>query len=243
MIRGHRWRWVGGVVACLALLVCEVVFARAGGGGGYSGGGGGRGGSSGGGGGGDLIGLLIMLVFRYPLIGVPLLICVGFGFYWTSKNGRSAHVSRTIRRGSGVMEAQSVAAAVSAIGKRDPIWIIRGGIAIAMISVMMAWASWSFEFSMVAFFLAGLGLATLFPIAAALTMATVPLQATAASARLVLATGLAILVAPFLLGVIADTSGVTVAWLLIPALFVAALALTVPVSRGRVAESRASSAV
>ena len=50
---------------------------------------------------------------------------------------------------------------------------------------------------------------------------------------LILASGVAILVAPFVLGVAADAAGVSAAWLLIPALSVAALALSVPVSRAR----------
>lgn len=68
------------------LLLCfpAQVFARAGGGEGFHGGGGGGGGGGGhgggGGGGGDgggigtLIWLLIQLIFRYPAVGVPLLI-------------------------------------------------------------------------------------------------------------------------------------------------------------------------
>jgi fucose permease len=126
-----------------------------------------------------------------------------------------------------------------AVSERDPIWIIRGGIVVALLAAMMAWVSASFEFSMVAFFLAGLGLATLFPLGAALTMATAPLLASLASGRLVLATGFAILVAPFLLGVVADLTGVVAAWLLIPALCVVALALTVPISRARSPEPNA----
>ena len=59
----------------LALILATEAFARLGGGEGYSGGG-----SSGGGGGGDgfaveaLVRLLIWLVFRHPMIGIPLLI-------------------------------------------------------------------------------------------------------------------------------------------------------------------------
>ena len=53
------------------------------------------------------------------------------------------------------------------------------------------------------------------------------------SARLILASGLAILAAPFLLGLAADLSSVSIAWLLVPGLCVAALALSVPVARAR----------
>jgi len=50
---------------------------------------------------------------------------------------------------------------------------------------------------------------------------------------LILASGLAILVAPFVLGLAADFSCVSVAWLLVPTLCVAALALSVPEGRAR----------
>jgi hypothetical protein len=81
-------------------------------------------------------------------------------------------------------------------------------------------------------FVGGLGLDVLYPLAAAIALATAPRQPAAAAARLVLASGLAILVAPFVLGVAAELTGVATAWLLIPAIYLAALALTVPLSRG-----------
>jgi hypothetical protein len=49
----------------------------------------------------------------------------------------------------------------------------------------------------------------------------------------VLAAGLAILVAPLLLGVVADVSDITTAWLLVPAVCVGVALLTVPVERAR----------
>lgn len=72
-----RARRIAGVLAAAALVVAAwgPVLARVGGGGGFSGGGG-----EGGGGGGallfGLIRLLLWLVFREPIIGIPLLIIV-----------------------------------------------------------------------------------------------------------------------------------------------------------------------
>jgi DNA-directed RNA polymerase subunit RPC12/RpoP len=66
----------------LALLDPGAALARPGGGQGYSGGGGGSSGGSGGGGGGDggliwlLVRLWIELVFRHPVIGIPLTIVI-----------------------------------------------------------------------------------------------------------------------------------------------------------------------
>ncbi len=100
-------------IALIALcFVASDVFARAGGGGGYSGGGGGGGGGfggggfggggggSGGGGGGNLIGLLIWLCFKHPLIGIPLVIGFVVLMYHSGKQGRNAYQGHVIRRGN-----------------------------------------------------------------------------------------------------------------------------------------------
>ncbi len=115
----------------------------------------------------------------------------------------------------------------------NPIWLLRGGAALALLGTLLPWASTSFELSMIGFFVAGLGLGVLFPVGAALAMATAPLQPQLASGRLVLASGLAVLLAPLVLGVIADAAGIRSAWLLVPAICVVALAAAVPVASSR----------
>ena len=72
----------------------EAAWARAGGGEGYSGGGDGGGGGGGGGGGhgnggGALIYLLFQLVFRYPVIGIPVLIIVIAYFIFSNRGQQS----------------------------------------------------------------------------------------------------------------------------------------------------------
>ncbi len=71
-------RWIAVGIGCALLLVAGLALARVGGGGSYGGGG-----SSGGGGGGDgdLIVWLLYLAIRHPVVGVPLLIIVGVGWY------------------------------------------------------------------------------------------------------------------------------------------------------------------
>ncbi len=83
----------GFIVFMLALvvMVCFAAYvdARVGGGHGYSGrksSSGRSGGGGGGGGGGEAIFYLIQLVFRYPKIGIPVLIIVGI-IYFRSKSG------------------------------------------------------------------------------------------------------------------------------------------------------------
>lgn len=107
------------------ILICDAVLARAGGGGGFSGGGGGGGfsggGSSGGGGGlGVIIYFLIRLIIEKPLIGIPLAIAIGFGFYITAKNTRSASMSRTIRRGNTAAASLRLRSEIDKIVARDP---------------------------------------------------------------------------------------------------------------------------
>lgn len=74
------------VVGLGALFVASDALARAGGGSSYSGGGGGGswgggGGGGGGSGGGELIALVVRLIlwlcFEHPIIGIPLVICIG----------------------------------------------------------------------------------------------------------------------------------------------------------------------
>lgn len=83
----------GRVSALMAALVLVVMMAmgsaadaRVGGGQSFSGG---SHGGGGGGGGGELIWLLFQLVFRYPIIGIPLLIIVIGFFIYTSRQNAS----------------------------------------------------------------------------------------------------------------------------------------------------------
>lgn len=69
----------------------------------------------------------------------------------------------------------------------------------------------------------GIGAALLYPLSLALALDAAGPRAAAASARFMFAVGLAILVAPFLLGAIADRVGLAMAHLVIPALCVVAL--------------------
>ena len=125
----NRRALFGMVLTGAVLLVCDMALARAGGGGGFSSGGGGHSGggggfSSGGGGGSGGDGLLLYLLFRllfeHPLIGIPLLIGVGFVIYKSSKGGYSAHVSSTIRRGLAVDSITRIEKGLESIKQRDP---------------------------------------------------------------------------------------------------------------------------
>ncbi len=105
------------------LLAAVEAWARAGGGGSYSSG---RssysGGRSGGGSGGEdiIIRLLIELVFRYPAVGIPLVIGICVFAYYSSKEGKEVYVDYTIRKGIRAQKDNLRQAALQALRKRDP---------------------------------------------------------------------------------------------------------------------------
>lgn len=119
------------------------------------------------------------------------------------------------------------------VSGHDPIWLMRGSLAVALLGSLLAWASGSIELAGLGIFLSGLGVGFLYPLGVTVTLALVPGLQRLGSARLVLASGVAILVSPLALGLIADATGVSVAWLLVPAMSLAALGLSVPVGRVR----------
>ena len=175
-----------------------------------------------------------------PWLLVVLVVAVEFAvIFWSStlvqrRTGASlADATLTISAFIGGIIAGRFALSWHAVSRLDPVWLLRGGITISMFSVLLLWATSSYEYSAIGMFVAGIGLGMLFPLSASITLATAPEQSAVASARLVLASGLAILLSPLILGMLADVTSVTTAWLLIPAICVVALALTVPLARAR----------
>lgn len=134
------------------------------------------------------------------------------------------------------MTTTRVGLSFRAIGGRDPMALIRTGLSVALLGSLLAWASRDILLAGLGIYLGGLGTGFLYPLGVSVALALVPRLRERGSARLIIASGVAILVSPFALGLAADAGGVSTAWLLVPALCVAALALSVPLSRARVAE-------
>jgi len=111
--------------------------------------------------------------------------------------------------------------------------MMRVGLVAALLGSLLAWAAQDVVSAGLGIYLGGLGTGFLYPLGVALALALAPGLQDRGSARLVLASGVAILVAPFMLGLAADAAGVSIAWLLVPALCIAALGLSVPVGRAR----------
>ncbi len=122
---------------------------------------------------------------------------------------------------------------LAAMARLDPMLVIRAGVIVTFVAVLLPWWSGEYLLGVAGMLLAGFGIGILYPPAASIALAAVPDQPAAASSRLTLAAGLAILVAPLLLGIIADVSDIATAWLLVPGVCLAVLLLTVPVERAR----------
>ena len=110
------------------------------------------------------------------------------------------------------------------------------GVGLAIVGVVGAWVSTVPLVSGVAMFVAGLGVAGLYPLGVAAALAATPDRLTLAGTRLTLASGTAVLVAPLALGVVADRAGVVAGWALVVALGLSALALVAGLPAGRPVE-------
>lgn len=178
--------------------------------------------------------------FWLPWVLTVLVVCLEFGIlFWAAtlverSTGVSlADATLTISVYIGGVILARAAVSTPRVGSIDPVWLLRGGLLLVFAGALLLWATASYEVSIVAMFVSGLGLGALYPVSASVTLATVGRQSALASSRVVLASGIAILSAPFILGLVADGTGVVTAWLLIPAICVASVLLTVPVARAR----------
>ena len=131
------------------------------------------------------------------------------------------------------MAVTRVGLSIPAIGGRDPITLVRFGLLAAIVGALLAWVADGIAMAAVGIFLGGVGASFQYPLIVAVALALVPSLQDKGAARVILASGLAILVSPFVLGVAADATGVSTAWLLIPLVAVVALVLSVPVNRAR----------
>ncbi len=174
------------------------------------------------------------------VIGLEFFVVVWGGTLVGEKTGVSlADATLTISAFIAGMIAGRAVMSVRAMGRLAPMLVIRAGIVLTFGAVLLLWLSGSYLLSVVGMAVAGFGVGILYPACASMALAAAPDQPAAASSRLTLAAGLAILVAPLLLGVIADLSDIGSAWLLVPAVCAGVLLLTVPVERARLARGSA----
>ncbi len=106
------------------------------------------------------------------------------------------------------------------------------GFALAGLAALMAWVSTAAVLTATACLLAGIGVAVLYPLGVSAALAVAPGRLVQAGARLNLASGVAILLAPLLLGVISDSAGVVVGWSVIVGLVLVGLVLATHLPNG-----------
>jgi fucose permease len=100
-------------------------------------------------------------------------------------------------------------------------------LAITLAGFLLFWLAPSAALNVAGLFVTGLGVANLYPLTLAVTTSLAPEQANIASARTSMASGLAILVGPQILGAVADQFGINRAYGVVPLLVGLALALTI----------------
>jgi MFS family permease len=143
-----------------------------------------------------------------------------------------------LRAGVGTVEATTAAAAfllgmivarallAAGLGRAVPrVRLLAVALIVVVIGVLGAWTATSVTLSAVALFVAGLGIGPLYPTGVAFALSQATTHPEAAAARATLASGVAILVAPFVLGVTAERIGLVAAWPLVAALAILALAV------------------
>jgi fucose permease len=110
--------------------------------------------------------------------------------------------------------------------------VLRSSIGIVILGFLFFWTALSPWLSILGLFIAGLGVANLYPSTISLALGSVADELSAqASARTVLASGSAILCLPLLLGALADGFSMKSAFLIVPVLLVLAISLNLTVTK------------
>lgn len=100
--------------------------------------------------------------------------------------------------------------------------LLVGSLVVTAVGFGLYWAMLPVVLRLAGLFVAGLGIAQLYPMTLSLAMAAAPLRADAAAARSSLASGAAILIAPLILGGLADQAGIRAAHGIVVVLLIAA---------------------
>jgi fucose permease len=116
-----------------------------------------------------------------------------------------------------------LAAGTSFGASRAPRTVLGAGLGMILIGASLTWMSTVPVMSAIGLFLGGLGTAALYPVGITVALQNAPGAHLEAAARLTLASGVAVLLAPSILGLASDVVGVVAAWPIILALAVAAL--------------------
>jgi MFS family permease len=133
----------------------------------------------------------------------------------------------------GGMLAGRTAQALGLGTRGDPRRPAVAGVALAAVGATGAWASTVPLLSGAAFVVAGIGVGGLYPLAAATALAAAPGRIAVAGPRLTLATGLAMMATPLLLGALTDVAGVLTGWWVVIVVGAVGLGLAAALPGGR----------
>jgi MFS family permease len=112
----------------------------------------------------------------------------------------------------------------------EPAWLLAIALVVTVVGFAVLWPSRSAAQAVVGLSLLGIGLGNLFPMGVSVTVALAPDQAVLASGRAVVTASIAVLLAPFTVGALADATSLTAALAVVPvflALAAAGLALVI----------------
>lgn len=119
--------------------------------------------------------------------------------------------------------------------------LLRGALCFTLSGFLLFWLAPGILVTLFGLALTGLGVANLYPLTLAGAVGTSPLYADIASAKALLASGLAILSAPLLLGALSDTVGLWRAYAIVPVMILTATAILEGVQRRRIVTCPAGS--
>lgn len=108
---------------------------------------------------------------------------------------------------------------------RSPLALLAAGLVVVMVGASLTWISTTPVLSGLGLLLGGCGVATLWPVGVTVALHTAGVGHLQASARATLGSGLAILIAPAMLGLVGDAVGVVAAWPMILGMAICGLAV------------------
>jgi MFS family permease len=159
---------------------------------------------------------------------LALAVCVEFSFvFWTADALRTAAAAAPALAAGAVTVFELALALGRIVGaqllrRTAGLRLLRLGLVIAGLGFALFWWSRSLGPALAGLAVAGLGVAMLYPISLTAAIRVAEGRSDLASARATLASGLAIGVAPFALGLVADVEGVHLAYLVVPLLLLGA---------------------
>jgi fucose permease len=162
--------------------------------------------------------------YWYWWVTLTLSVCVEVSFvFWTADELRTVAAAPPALA-AGAVAVFQLALATGRLGgakvlpRTGNVLLLRSGLLVTAVGFVLFWSARSAGPGLAGLAVAGLGVAMLYPISLAGAIAAAEGRSDLGSARATLGSGVAIGLAPFLLGLIADARGVHVAYLVIPLL-------------------------